>query len=281
MCIRDRYMGASNHEPIAADHSSSNGNPKGEDVKEIDKGAEIFEPDDYFVLEDHELIIFSLQIKLSPKVHKEFERKYEKLIREVNPDVLARISKDQPKKYQPPKTSAKEILSKVFSPPVVACSVGIVIGLIPPVKAALFSSWGNKIFLKTLLSIGTMAMSIGNMLLGCKFSEGFLISKDMNIRFIDLIMMIAIRLVLLPAIGLGYMALIARIGIPQLDQNKVLDFVLYTYWFVPPSVVFLPLFVMLRHFMREIAILQFWANILLVVSGPVFIVVYFAIFAPT
>jgi hypothetical protein len=171
------------------------------------------------VLEGTELIKFSLEIKLSPTTHKKFQDNYNKFIKTIHPEVLTIISKHLPNKYLPPKTGPKEICSKVFSPPVIACILGIIIGLISPVKEVLFSNWGNQIFMKTASSLGSMSVPIGNMLLGCKFTEGFLIGKDMNVRKIDLVMMIIIKLVILPALGLSYMALLTNFGIPQIDQT--------------------------------------------------------------
>ena len=177
-----------------------------------------------------------------------------------------------------PKSNWKQIILRIISPPVVGCVTGVIIGLSTPVKNAFFSTWGEQVFIKTLSNVGAITVPLANMLLGCKLASGFTFTKDMNLRIIDLIAGIFIRLVIMPLIGLGYMKLIFLTGIRQIKDNKVLAFVMYTYWFVPPSVLFISLFVMLKHYMKEMALLQFWTNVLTIGTVPAFIIAYFAIF---
>jgi hypothetical protein len=119
----------------------------------------------------------------------------------------------------------------------------VIIGLITPLKDAIFSDRGNQIAVKTLGNIGATSMIISNTTLGYKLAGSFRFIKELNLRFKDLIVLLVIRFIIAPPLGLGFIALIKQMGIPQIDDNRILTFILYAYWFVPPSVVVISVFI--------------------------------------
>ena len=224
------------------------------------------------LIEHPEICQYSNQIYMSCNVYNQFLKKYEEFTKKVKPELLAKMNDKLPKLTEPPKTTCKVLLSRVITPPVVACVIGVILGLITPVKDAFFSSLGKQIFMKTFTNIGAITLPIANMLLGCKLSSGFIFSEGMLLRIKDLIAIIVIRHILLPFTGLGYIKLLMKIGISQITESKIFSFIMYSYWFVPPSVLFISLFVMLKHYMKEIALLQFWTNVLTAGTTPIFII---------
>eukprot|EP00826_Nyctotherus_ovalis_P028598 TRINITY_DN2257_c0_g1_i3.p1 TRINITY_DN2257_c0_g1~~TRINITY_DN2257_c0_g1_i3.p1 ORF type:complete len:347 (+),score=42.56 TRINITY_DN2257_c0_g1_i3:84-1124(+) len=233
---------------------------------------------DFSILEEQDIQDYSNLLYLDRDTNKKFQDHFNKFLKAVHPRVLAKMSKELPGVSQPLRVNCREILSRIVTPPIVCCILGVVIGLIPPVKDAIFSDWGNLAITKTLSQIGAISLPVSTMMLGSKLAGGFTFSKTMNLRFMDLVSLIIVRFLIAPGIGLAYMLLITNLGISYIDDNKVLAFVLYAHWFVPPSVVFIALFVLYKHYLRELTLLQFWANLITVAAAPLAIIVYFAIF---
>jgi len=236
---------------------------------------------DYKILEIPELILFSNLLYMGRDVNKQFQEHFNNFLKTVNPKVLSEISKNLPGLCQPPRAKFKEIMKNLIIPPVICCLAAVIIGLISPLKNAIFSDWGNQIAVKTLSYIGAMSTPISNMTLGSKLAAGFIFTKELNLRFKDLVALLVIRFVIAPLAGLGYIILVQRLNIPQINENRILMLILYMYWLVPPSVVLISVFIICNYYTRELALLQFWANIFTVISTPVFIIVYFTIFPPS
>eukprot|EP00826_Nyctotherus_ovalis_P002234 TRINITY_DN1042_c0_g1_i2.p1 TRINITY_DN1042_c0_g1~~TRINITY_DN1042_c0_g1_i2.p1 ORF type:complete len:486 (-),score=109.57 TRINITY_DN1042_c0_g1_i2:176-1633(-) len=235
---------------------------------------------DYTILETEEMRNFSNALYMDSDTHDKFQDHFNKFIRAMNSKVRIRITAPLPAAAEAPKASFKEIALKVLTPPTVLSVLGIVVGFIDPIKDALFSARGMQIAVKTLTSIGSISVPIGNMLLGCTLADGFTYNKHMNLRLMDLISLNIIKFIIIPSIGLAYMTMITHWNIKEIDDNRVLSFVIYSYWFVPPSIALMSIFVLLKHYQREAALLQFWANLITIGSTPVFIIIYFAIYPP-
>lgn len=233
---------------------------------------------DYSILEEQEIQIYSNSLYLDRDTNKKFQDHFSNFLKAVHPRVLAKMSEKLPGVSQPLKVDCREIVSRIVTPPIVCCILGVVVGLIPPLKDAIFSDWGNLAITKTLSQIAAISLPVSTMMLGSKLASGFTFDKSMNLRFMDLVSLVIIRFLIAPAIGIAYMLLMTNLGISYIDDNDVLAFVLYAHWLVPPSVVFIALFVLYKHYLRELAFLQFWANVITIAAAPLAIIVYFSIF---
>lgn len=228
-------------------------------------------------LEDEGLIEFSLGMNLSPSNCQNFTKHFEFLLQKIPPSIFENIKQTLPRTIKPVPITFKYITSQLISPPLFACLLGLIIGMISPIRNSMFSSWGMKLFFKTLIKLGTFAVPILVMLLGAKLSHGFAITKTVNLRMVDLVSVIIIRLVVVPAIGLAFIAFLHAISGSAKDDN-VLFFLVYSFWNVPPSILMISAFVMVGYYSKEIAILQFWTNTLSAISMPLFYVAYFSLY---
>ena len=62
----------------------------------------------------------------------------------------------------------------------------------------------------------------------------------------------------------------------KINNDKVLQFVIYAFWNVPPSTQLVSLFVVMGYYLKEMTILQFWSNIISSITMAVFYIIYFA-----
>ncbi len=227
--------------------------------------------------ENEELLAFSTEYRISRGGYRTFEAHFDSLLGKLTPDWVRKARLPPPeRKIQ---MTAGVILSKVVAPPVVACVLGFIVGLIAPVKSALIESdIAGRVVMKTAYNVGYMAVPVSAMLLGAKLLVGFTFSKGMNLRILDIVATIVIRLVMAPVVGLGFMFLAAKLNISAVKHDRVLSFVVYANWCVPPSLVLISLFVLYDYYTRETALIQFWSNVVSVVTISAFLLLYFYLF---
>ena len=229
-------------------------------------------------LEAKELIEFSLHVNLCNENYKRLSAHFALFLQKIHPKVFDHLCSKIPGTAMPLQISCQYLLWQLVSPPIVASFVGLILGLITPVKQALFHELTSQISIKTLSSLSNMAIPLLVLLLGAKLYAGASFSNDVNLRRWDLVALIIIRLVLVPAVGLGFMWLVSTFGSNTLQVNKVLRLIMFAFWNVPPSVLTISAFVMVGYYSKEVAILQFWSNLLSAFSMSGFYVVYFLIF---
>jgi len=225
------------------------------------------------------LIKYSLEIQMSSKNFDKFSSKYDLFLSKLGPNLMKEIHQKLPKHIMRTKIRAPDLIKKIFNPPVLSCIFGIILGLITVIREWLKTQFAQQLFMKTLVSIGNIALPLSIMLLGSKLSTGFKFGKTVNLRLKDLIAIIIIKFIITPLCGLGFIAICREIGIKQMIKNNVLSFVIFAGWLAPPSTIAISLFVMWNYFVKEIALIQFWTNIVGIVSTIVFLLIYFSIFS--
>ncbi len=213
-------------------------------------------------LDDEDLIAYSLGLNLDYKTSVEFNHHFDKMLEKIDKSMYEQISHKIPKLTPPLNFTCKTVLIEVFSPPVIGSLIGIIIGTIKPLKEALFSDLGGRIFLDTLTTVSTIAVPNLMMVLGSKLYNGFNFDKDVNLRKIDLIAFIVLRLIVVPAFGLIFMVIVNLFDTKEIQENKVLNFIMYAFWNVPPSTQLVSLFVMIGYYLKEMTIIQFWGNLI-------------------
>ncbi|MDR3546675.1 MAG: AEC family transporter [Candidatus Pacebacteria bacterium] len=235
--------------------------------------------EDLTVLEDPALIEFDVGLHMSYDVYEKFEERFDSFLLKLNPNVYAQIASTLPGPIKPLQMSFKFVLSKIITPPVISCIIGIVVGLITPLKTALLSeNMSQRIFMNTFTSLGSMATNISVILLGAKLAGGFTSSKDINLRFVDLVAVNVLRMVIVPAIGLAFMWVMKEVASAYVVDDKVIAFVLYANWCVPPSVIVITLFLLVKYYTKELALIQFWTNVLSVFTCTAYLAIYFVLF---
>ncbi len=226
------------------------------------------------VLEEIGLVEFSLEIKLDSDTHPEFDSHFNSFLGKLHPLVLERICNEMPGPIEPLNISFSYILEKLAIPPIILAIVGVIIGLIDPIKDWIFSDSAQPIFMKTMINVGNIAIPVLVMLLGAKLSLGVGFGKDVNLNLKDLIGIMIIRLLIVPAIGLGFMKIVALGGILDPDEDKVLAFIAYSFWNLPPSVMVISVFLVFRYYAKEIAVIQIWTNVVAAITLTVYLVIY-------
>jgi len=230
-------------------------------------------------LDDEGLIEYSLQMNMESTGYYDFKKHFETFLTKIHPKVFEKVWNTIPRPVKPLPISCLYILSLLISPPIVACFAGILLGSIPSVAPALFSDTSRQIFMKTLTNLSVGAIPTLVMLLGAKLSYGFNFTNSVNLRGKDVIAMTIIRLILTPLVGLGFM-LFAHSIIGEYN-NRVLEFIMFAFWNVPPSVLMISTFVMVGYYSKEIGISQFWTNSISAITMPIMYVIYFTLFPIT
>ncbi|MDR3548913.1 MAG: AEC family transporter, partial [Candidatus Pacebacteria bacterium] len=231
-------------------------------------------------LEAQDLIEFSMEIYLTPENSKRLNEHFELLTEKLDPRVVEAICKDIPGPIAPLQVTFRYILSKLVIPPIVLCFVGFIVGLIGPLRDWILGSTADSIFMATLGKIGNIAIPTLVMTLGAKLSTGVKFDKDVNLRFVDVMGVTVIRLLIVPAIGIGFMEIITRAGLITVGDDKVLSFIVYSLWNLPPSVMVASIFLVFRYYTKEMAIIQLWTNIIAIATLTMYLVVYYEIFCP-
>ena len=231
------------------------------------------------VLEEKALIEYSLEIRLDSNSYDIFKTHFDELLAKLNPAVLDKICKEMPGPTDQITFSFKYLLEKLTTPPIILSLFGFFIGFIDPVRNWLFGSTADPIFMKTLGNIGNIAIPATVMLLGAKLILGVGFAKDVNLRFIDLVCISIIRLAIVPALGLLFMWILTSTHALSINDNRVLSFVMYSFWNLPPSVLIISVFLVFKYYSKEVAVVQIWTNILAIATLTVYLVVYIQIFS--
>lgn len=222
-------------------------------------------------LDEEALIEYSLQVNMSESNHDAFVRHFKLLLQRIHPNVFENIKQTLPRTIKPVPVDIKYILLQLASPPIMACILGLVVGAIGPISDGLYGTQGKRYVITSLRKLSGVAIPFLVALLGAKLSHGFTFTKTVNLRVKDLVALGVIRLLLIPAIGLAFVALLKEMASGQKD-NEVLFFIIYAFWNVPPSVLVISAFLMVGYYSKELAIIQFWTNSLSAIFMTVFFV---------
>ncbi|KAG4201627.1 hypothetical protein ERO13_A05G289600v2 [Gossypium hirsutum] len=131
------------------------------------------------------------------------------------------------------KTISKKIdLKKVFAPTAVAAIVGFIIGIVSPIRKLMI---GNKAPLRVIDStaymFGEAAIPCMTLIMGANLLRGL---KGSEVSRSVIIGIIAVRSILLPALGIGVVMAARNWGLIG-SENKLYQFVLMLQFAVPPA----------------------------------------------
>jgi len=232
---------------------------------------------DLIKIDSQDLVEFSLQISLNFQSDLDsFNSKFTNLISHLDSQKFQSISQKLPAPTIPPEITPCYILYQLVSPPVVATIIGFIISAIIPLKEAISHNITDQVFMKTLTTVSNIAVPNLVMVLGAKLYGGFSFGKDANLRVKDLIACCILRLLIIPLIGIGFINILSVLDKETFENNKVLKFIVFSFWNVPPSTQLVSVFVVVQFYLKEMAIMQFWTNVLSTISMAVFYIIYFA-----
>ena len=222
------------------------------------------------VLEDPELVQFSLDLHLDRTTYQQLDDHFDKLMQKINPQVFNSIYDGHVPAVVPyPKLDLNFLIHICTSPAVIGCVAGMIVGRIMPIMDWLYTTDCLKIFYTTIQHIAGLAIPLAVMIWGIQLYSGFGF-KGSNIRLKDLIALIIIRLIIVPAIGLGFTYGLSQDGIGAIDNDKVLHFSIFANWVVPPGLLLLTLFVLCGYYAKEGAIMMFWAMMATEIAAPLY-----------
>jgi predicted permease len=264
------FMSASNFDEIPPPEPVEEPTSSQSRLHPVEKGKE---------LEDPLLASYALKVKITRASLERLNSQYEQFLAKADPAEVASLIQQLPPEDKPFRLSCLFILQQILTPPLMFSILGIIIGLITPVKRFLFDPASYAaMFMETFKQVADMAVPVVSMLLGAKLAYGIKMGADINLNTRDLIAMMIIRLAIAPAIGLGFMHLAYQMW-PNLYENRVLGFMMYQYWSVPTSIVMLSVFLIVEYYGRELAIIQVWMNIAAIAALTLFLFLYFILFS--
>ncbi|OIW17334.1 hypothetical protein TanjilG_22446 [Lupinus angustifolius] len=165
-------------------------------------------------------------------------------------------------------------IQHILQPPTIASLLAIIIGMVPQLKSVFFGLDAPLSFIKDSLEIlgGAMVPSV-MLILGGMIGEG---PNESKLGLRTTIGIIVARLLVLPLLGIGIVALADKLHLLVLDDAMYRFVLLLQY--TTPSAILLGAIASLRGYaVSEASALLFWQHIFALLSLSVYIVIYFRI----
>ena len=216
------------------------------------------------VVEDPAVIEYSLEYHMDGESHDKFQRHFDKLMEKLDTRTVSQFcNKRVPSPEKPLVFGIPFLVGLCYNQVNVGCLLGLIIGRIPAAEEWFYSKDNVAIFMGAVESVANLAIPIAVMILGIQLSTGFSL-RGQGIRAVDIGALIVIRLVILPAIGLGFTNALYNDGISAMVNDKVLTFSVFANWNLPPGILLLTLFVLCGFFAKEGPLVVFWCLIAII-----------------
>lgn len=166
----------------------------------------------------------------------------------------------------------KTPIQHILQPPTIASLLALIVGLVPVFKAFVFGTDAPLSFFTDSLEIlaGAVVPSV-MLILGGMLAEG---PKDSSLGLRTTIGITVARLLVLPCIGIGVVALADKLGF-LMDGDLMYRFVLLLQYSTPSAILLGAIASLRGYAVKEASALLFWQHVCAVVSLSVYIVVYF------
>lgn len=163
-------------------------------------------------------------------------------------------------------------IQHILQPPTIASLLAIIIGTVPQLKAFFFGSDAPLSFITDSLEIlgGAMVPSV-MLVLGGMLAEG---PNDSTLGCRTTIGIIVARLVVLPLIGIGIVALADKLHF-LVEGDSMFTFVLLLQYSTPSAILLGAIASLRGYAVKEASALLFWQHIFALFSLSLYIVVYF------
>ncbi len=239
-------------------------------LKEIFETVSKDKADAFSIFDNDELMEYSYSLHMDTATAEKFETHFNLFLNKIKPEVFSKLYLEVPNIQIPPAINLPFVRGWLTSRPIWGCILSVIFGRIPDVMEWLFEdNQVVKAFMGTIEHISELAIPLAVMVWGMELIKGFHL-QGRNLRIIDVVAMVLIRLAIVPAIGLGFAHGLLNDGISELDNNPVLSFHIYANWCVPPGLLLLTLFVLCKYFALEGAIIMFWCKLLCIVFSTLY-----------
>ncbi|MDR3734341.1 MAG: hypothetical protein P4L10_02270 [Acidobacteriaceae bacterium] len=228
------------------------------------------------VLEEQDLVMYAMNIHMDRDVYAKWQGQFDKFMQRLTPDMFNTLIAKVPAPEDPPQVNLEFLLGKIRCEIIECCVWGIVIGRQEEAMKWLYGEDGLKYFMQTVEDLAGLALPLAIVIWGVELYPGFHF-KGRNIRLPDLIAIILIHLVIVPAIGLGFVHGLSNDNIAALDNDRVLMFSMYANWVVSPGLLLLTLFVLCGYYMKEGALMMFWSTIAEIPLAPLYTYAYLGV----
>lgn len=163
-------------------------------------------------------------------------------------------------------------IQHILQPPTIASLLALIVGLIPALKSFFFDTDAPLSFFTDSLDILAAATVPSVMLiLGGTLAEG---PKDSSLGLRTTIGVTVARLLVLPCIGIGVVALADKLGF-LVEGDLMYRFVLLLQYSMPSAILLGAIASLRGYAVKESSALLFWQHVCAVVSLSVYIVIYF------
>ncbi|KAI3924781.1 hypothetical protein MKW92_028782 [Papaver armeniacum] len=160
----------------------------------------------------------------------------------------------------------------ILQPPTIASFLAIIIGLVPALNSFVFGEDAPLAFITDSLEIlaGAMVPSV-MLILGGMLSEG---PNDSKLGIKTIVGVSVARLVVLPVLGIGIVALADKMNI-LVDNDQMYRFVLLLQYTTPTAILLGAIASLRGYAVREASALLFWQHVFGILSLSVYITIYF------
>lgn len=160
----------------------------------------------------------------------------------------------------------------ILQPPTIASLLAIVVGMVPVFRNFVFGSDAPLSFFTDSLDIlaGAVVPSV-MLILGGMLAEG---PNDSSLGIRTTIGVIVARLLILPLIGIGVVALANMLNL-LLPEDQMYRFVLLLQYTMPSAILFGAIAGLRGYAVKEASALLFWQHIFAVFSLSIYVVIYF------
>jgi predicted permease len=228
------------------------------------------------ILDDVGLKNYAYSINLDRQTHEQWEKHFAQFLDKLSPEVYSIYSEKLPNPMERLEWDLDYLYYVLTKKAIIFCVLGIFIGLIPTAMNWLYAPYGgSKYFMGTVGGIAGETLPLAVMIWGVRLAPGLLF-YDVNLRLMDQIACVVIRMILVPAIGLGFMNSVMSWGIPDIQNDVTLAYSMYGLWNCYPCILLLTLFVLSDYYAREGSLLTFWCLIIGIVSIPLFTWAFFS-----
>ncbi|KAJ4808163.1 Auxin efflux carrier protein-like [Rhynchospora pubera] len=166
----------------------------------------------------------------------------------------------------------KTPIQHIMQPPTIASLLALIVGLVPALKAFVFGTDAPLAFFTDSLEIlaGAVVPSV-MLVLGGTLAEG---PKDSSLGLRTTIGITVARLLVMPCIGIGVVALADKLGF-LVEGDLMYRFVLLLQYSMPSAILLGAIASLRGYAVKEASALLFWQHVCAVLSLSFYIVVYF------
>ena len=173
------------------------------------------------------------------------------------------------------KISWNVVISKLFSPPIIGCLVGIIFGL-SSMKSVLYSTNHYIYNIIGILKITYKAyVPLLFMCTGISLTASKGLSLNTPFSKLHLMLSFLVRAVFIPYLGLVFIYIMKTYYGGIVETDRMFRFAMFVVWTLPASPNFVVVVDLINHFRDELSYVIFWHNMFIFLNLTGILIVYF------